>query len=138
MVQVLKVDGLAQFVRNLKKLDADLPKVLRKSFNTAADVLVAEIRPLVPQRSGSARASVRSASTQTAARVTGGGNKAPYYPWLDFGGKVGRNKSVKRPWYPDGRYIYGGYFRDADVGKFEAIMVDALLDAAQAAGIEVD
>jgi hypothetical protein len=138
MPQVLKVQGLAEFTRNLKKLNADLPKMQRRAFNSAADLLVAQIRPLVPTRSGTARASVKSASTATAARVTGGGNKAPYYPWLDFGGKVGRIKSVSRPFYTDGRYIYGTYFRDLDTDAFTALMVESLLQSAADAGVEVD
>jgi hypothetical protein len=138
MVDVIKVDGLSQFVRNLKAINKDLPKAVRKSFNAAADLLVADIKPLVPVRSGAAARTVRSTSTQTAARVSGGGARAPYYPWLDFGGKVGRKKSVIRPFYKDGRYIYGTYFRDRDTGKFEQVMVENLLDVARSAGIEVD
>lgn len=138
MVDVIKVEGLSAFVRNLKQLDKDLPKAVRKSFNSAADLLVAEIRPLVPSRSGRAASTVRSTSTQTAARVSGGGNRAPYYPWLDFGGKVGRKKSVARPFYTDGRYIYGTYFRDRDTGKFEEAMVTNLLEVVRGAGLEVD
>lgn len=138
MAEAIKITGLNEFVRNLKKLDNDLPKMVRRSFNTAADVLVAAIRPDIPSRSGRAAGSVRSQSTQTAARVSGGGNRAPYYPWLDFGGKVGRHKSVKRPFYADGRYIYGTYFRKRDTGEFEQVMTEQLLEVVRAAGFEVD
>jgi hypothetical protein len=137
MVDVIKVDGLSQFVRNLKKIDKDLPKAVRKSFNAAADLLLADIKPLVPVRSGAAVNTVRSTSTQTAARVSGGGKRAPYYPWLDFGGKVGRKKSTVRPFIKTGRYIYGAYYRDRDTGKFEQVMVENLLDVVRSAGIEV-
>lgn len=136
MPDPIKVDGLAAFVRNLRKIDADLPKTLRVAFNAAAQIVVDYARPRVPSRSGRARSTIRARSTRTAVRVSGGGNKAPYYPWLDFGGRVGRRKAVKRPFIGDGRYIYGGLHDKRD--EIHQAVVDALLDAARAAGVEVD
>jgi hypothetical protein len=134
----IKIDGLNAFVRNLKKLDSDLPKGVRVAFNSAADIVVQAARPDIPKRTGAAAGSVRARSTQTAARVVGGGAKASYYPWLDFGGKVGRGKSVARPFYTEGRYIYAAYFRKRDSGEFENVMTSALLDVVRSAGFEVD
>lgn len=138
MTEAIKIEGLNEFVRNLKKLNSDLPKAVRKAFNDAANVVVEDARPGIPKRSGKAQASVRAASTQTAARVKGGGNKAPYYPWLDFGGRVGRRKSVKRAFLKEGRFIYDAYFRNRDSGKFEQVMTDALVAVVEGAGIGVD
>lgn len=138
MAEAIKITGLNEFVRNLKKLDADLPKMVRVAFNSAADVVVQAARPDIPSRTGAAAGSVRAQSTQTAARITGGGRRAPYYPWLDFGGKVGRHKSVKRPFYKDGRYIYAAYFAKREAGEFEQVMTEALLDVVRGAGFEVD
>lgn len=137
MAEPIKIEGLNEFVRNLKSLDRDLPKAVRKAFNEAADVVVDDARPRVPSRSGRARRSLRSRSTQTRARVSGGGGRAPYYPWLDFGGRVGRDKSVRRPFYREGRYIYRSYFEARDSGEFERVMVKALLDVVESAGIAV-
>lgn len=133
MTEPVKVKGLAEFNRNLKRLDAELPKAVRVAFNAAADVVVADAKPRVPRRRGRAQGSVRARSTRTKARVTGGGNRAPYYPWLDFGGRVGRRKSVKRPVLADGRYIYNAYFRRR--GEFVEAMEDALLDVVRQAGL---
>lgn len=134
MTEPVKVKGLAEFTRNLKLLDRDLPKAVRVAFNDAADVIVDDAKPRVPRRSGRAAGSIRARSTRTKARITGGGARAPYYPWLDFGGRVGRRKSVKRPVLADGRYIYNAYFRRK--GEFKEAMEDALLDVVRKAGLD--
>lgn len=135
MTEPIRVEGLREFSRNLKKLDADLPKALRIALNEAADVVVKGARPKVPRKSGRAAASVKARSTRTAVRVVGGGNRVPYYPWLDFGGRVGRNKSVRRPFLKEGRYIYASYFANTD--EFTKVLEAALLDVARQAGVEV-
>lgn len=135
-IQPIKITGLAEFNRNLRKLDKDLPKALRLALNEAGEIVVAWAKPQVPVQSGKAVGTVKARSTRTSARVTGGSAKVPYYPWLDFGGRVGRNKSVKRPWQSAGRYIYPGYTSNVD--KIHEALIDALLDVARQAGIEVD
>jgi hypothetical protein len=133
----VRVEGLAQFSRNLRKLDRDLPKALRLANNEAADLVVGETLPAIPQRTGRARRSVRKASTRTAVRVRAGGARAPYYPWLDFGGRVGKGRSVIRPFDKHGRYLYAGYFRLRGSGEFERVLSEALVGVAEQAGIEV-
>lgn len=135
VAEPVKITGLREFVRGLKQVDRDLAKLVRLAFNEAADIVVSDARPRMPRRSGKARASVKARSTQTAARIVGGGNKAPWYPWLDFGGRVGRNKSVRRPFLKDGRYIYASY--DRRKGEFIEAMQDGLIKVANDAGIEV-
>jgi hypothetical protein len=126
MADAVRIDGLNEFVRNLKRLDAEVPKALRVALNDAAEIVL---------RSGRAAASLKARSTRTAVRVAAGGRKAPYYPWLDFGGRVGRRKQTKRPFIGDGRYIYPAL--SAKRGEFEAAVTRALLGAAESAGIEV-
>lgn len=138
MAEAIQIKGLREFVGNLRKLDADLPKVLRVAFNEAATSIVDEAVVHIPKRTGRAASTVRARSTPTAVRVTGGGNRAPYYPWLDFGGRVGKGKSVVRPFYSDGRYIYASYFAKTASGEFQAALTRALLGAVERAGIEVD
>jgi hypothetical protein len=137
MAEPIKIDGLAQFSRNLKKLDASLPSVLRVSLNGVADLVVTDARPKVPRKTGRAQASMKARSTRTAVRVVAGGPKARYYPWLDFGGRVGRKRSVRRAWLPDGRFLYRSYFDLRANGKIDVALSDALLAAAASAGIEV-
>jgi hypothetical protein len=134
----IRIDGLAEFARNLGKLDRELPKALRIAMNQAADLVVADARPNVPKRTGRAAKTIRAASTRTAVRVTEGGKRAPYMPWLDYGGKVGRNKSVRRPFIKEGRYLYPAYFRLRDSGKIQEVLAGALIDVAAQAGVVVD
>lgn len=133
----IRIEGLNEFVRNLKTLDGDLPKAVRLAFNKAADLVVSDAAPKVPSKSGRARRSVKSKSSQRFARVVGGNARTPYYPWLDFGGRVGRNNSIRRPYFKDGRYIYQAFF-GLPSGRIEEVMTDALLDVVRQAGIEVE
>lgn len=136
MTQAIRIDGLAQFSRNLRKLDNDLPKALRVGLNEAADIIVGEAKQRVPKRSGRAAGSIRAQSTRTTVRVSAGGRRAKYYPWLDFGGRVGRGRSVRRAFLKEGRYIYRAYFDNRD--KFGAALQRSLLDVAAKAGVAVD
>lgn len=134
MVDAIRVQGLNEFVRNLKAIDRDLPKVLRVAFNAAGQTIVNEARAKVPSKTGRAKASVRAQSTQKAIRITGGSKRVPYYPWLDFGGTtpIGGH----RPFLKEGRYIYASYFKHRH--ELGDLLEAALLDAARAAGVEVD
>jgi hypothetical protein len=134
-VNPIQVHGLNEFVKNLKKIDRELPKSVRLAGNEAADLIVTWAQPKVPRRSGKAAGSIKAASTQKGARVKAGGNKAPYYAWLDFGGRVGRNKSVKRQFYSDGRYLYPALHAQRD--EIEEIYKNALIKIVENAGIEV-
>jgi hypothetical protein len=123
----VEVGGLAQLSKGLRGIDADGPKELRLALNSAAQLLVDTAKPKVPSVTGAARRSMVARSTRTSARVSVGGRRAPYYPWLDFGGTVGRGRkaavavgrgrrrtasqqasagSVRRQFIREGRYIY--------------------------------
>lgn len=133
----VQITGLAEFAKGLRKLDADAPKALRVALNGAAGLLIGEARKPIPRRSGRAAASLTARSTRTAVRVGAGGRRAAYYPWLDYGGAVGRGRSVKRPFLKEGRYLYPAYFRLKASGEFEAELAGALVAVAEAAGLEV-
>lgn len=134
MADAIRITGLNEFVRNLKAIDRDLPKVLRVAFNKAGETIVTEARSKVPTVTGRAKASVRGTSTQKAFRITGGSRRAPYYPWLDFGGQIPRGG--RRPFIKEGRYIYASYFRHRD--ELAVHLEAALIDVARSAGVEVD
>ena len=103
----VEVGGLAQLNRGLRAIDKDAPKELRLALNSAADLLVDAAGPKIPTVSGAARRSLVARSTRTSARIAVGGKKAPYYPWLDFGGQ-GRiqGRPAPREFLREGRYIY--------------------------------
>lgn len=129
------IDGLNEFVRNLKTLDNDLPKALRLSFNEVTKVVVNDAAPRVPSKTGRARKSVKAKSTQKAARLSGGSKGVPYYGWLDFGGKGGKGKANVRPFKKDGRYLYAAYYKHRD--EIPALMERALLEIARQSGVEI-
>lgn len=111
-IQRIKVDGLRDFQAALKNMDGESQKQLRLVLNESAEIVASGARRLVPSRSGRARSSIKTASSQREVRIKAGGAKASYYAWLDFGGRVGRNNSIKRAFVgKDGRYLYPTYNR---------------------------
>lgn len=138
MSDLVKIEGLAEFSRSLKRLDASAPKALRVALNEVIDVIVSTARPMVPHRSGRAAASLKAQSTRTLVRVSAGGGRAPYYPWLDFGGRVGKNRSVRRYFLKEGRYLYPTYNRLKSSGEVEDALRKALVGVAERSGLEVE
>lgn len=103
----IEVEGLAALNRGLRAVDKDAPKELRLALNEGANLFADRIRPEVPTVTGAARRSVVARSTRTSARVAVGGKRAPWFPWLDFGGQ-GRvaGRPAPREFIADGRYVY--------------------------------
>lgn len=137
-IQRIEIEGLREFNRGLRRLDAEYPKALRIAGNRAAQIVVDEAKPRVPTgpgRGGHAKSSIKAASTRTAARVSAGGRRFSYFPWLDFGGRVGRRRSVHRPFLREGRYIWAAFAdRREDVVR---VLDTELRNVARAAGLEV-
>jgi hypothetical protein len=112
----IRVDGIPEVAKALRAVDKGLVKLLRDGMKEAAEIAATEIRTRVPKRSGRAAASVKAKGTNKGGGITFGGTKAPYYPWLDFGGSVGKGHqagkafsgAVKRPIIDGGRYVYPG------------------------------
>ena len=135
IVEPIEIEGLREFMRNLRDMDQALPKALRLAGNEAAAVVVDDARSRMPRRSGRAVKSVKARSTRTAVRIAAGSKAAPYVPWLDYGGKVGPNNSVERKFEPDGRYVYPA-FRD-NRERVDDAYRNALRTIARQAGIGV-
>lgn len=131
----IKIDGLRQFQAAVRMMEDGLQKELRVIFNRAADLVIDDARPRIPTRSGKAKASLKARSGQREARIVGGGAKVPYFGWLDYGGRVGPDRSVRRPFIKEGRYIYPAYTRHRD--DIVDIMVDGIGDLARRAGLAV-
>lgn len=132
----IRVDGLKQLQAGLKAVEDGAQKELRVALNRAAEIVASTARAGVPVRSGRAAATVKAQSGQREAKVVGGSAKARYYGWLDFGGRVGREKSVRRPFRPEGRYLYPAWSRH----RVEVLNVVAAELAALAAshGLEME
>jgi hypothetical protein len=131
----IRVEGLLQLQKSLKAIDAQAPKGLRLANNEAANLLVTRTRPLIPRRTGRAAKALKASSTRTAARVTMGSSRARYLPFLDFGGRVGPRNSVRRPFIPQGRYLFPTLVR---IGPEVTDVLEKALDrVARDAGLEV-
>lgn len=131
----IKITGLKAFQGALKTMEDGLQKELRVALNTGAEIVADDARRRVPSVSGRARASVKAQSGQREAKIIGGSAKARYYGWLDFGGKVGPNKSTVRPFVQGGRYILPAFARNraAVLGAIE----EAIRDLAARNGIDL-
>jgi hypothetical protein len=134
-VQPIKVEGLREARARLKALGDGQQKMIRLALNDAGAVIVDNTAPWIPSRTGRTRSTLKVRSTQSKAVVVGGGNRAPWYPWLDFGGAVGRKGSVYRKFYREGRFAW------RTLGKRRTEVVEAvdtaLVNAVREAGFEV-
>lgn len=136
MKPTIAVFGLREFTRALRKIDGEAAKQVRLVFNEAAQLVVDTARPKIPRRTGAAAGSLKTRSTRTEVRVAFGGDRARHFPWLDFGGRVGRRKSVSRPFLKDGRYVYPSYHqRKPDIQR---TMQAGIERVARGAGLDVD
>lgn len=134
----MRLDGLDGFNRALKRMDAGLPKEVRLALNEAADIIIDATVPKVPRRTGRAARSLKAKSTRTLARVTGGGNSAPYYGWLDFGAKKRYRRLAQRKFFRYGRYLYRNYFDVKESGELVDVLTTAMQRVTRKAGLRMD
>jgi HK97 gp10 family phage protein len=128
----IQVDGLDELRKAFREAgDKVATKELGKAGKDAADIVAKEAASRVPVLTGAARKSVRAVVAQGGGAVREGGPKAEYVPWLDFGGRVGRNRSVSRPFIKLGRYVYPALNdRHAQVVELYDDLVDGVLKRA--------
>lgn len=136
LMKPIAIEGLAEAARSLRKLDSDLPKGLRLAQNEAGQLIVDHAKPQVPKDSGRAASTIKAKSTRTEGRVVGGSARYPYYPWLDFGGAVGKGDTVRRPYYSEGRYLYPALAAKRE--DVQDALLRALLQVCRDAGVDVE
>lgn len=105
MQESIKVTGIKEVATGLKGVSKDASKELRKGMKDIADDVARRASSEVPARTGKAASSIKPRGTVKGAAIAYG-SPAVYEPWLDFGGKVGKGKSVSRPFIKGGRYLY--------------------------------
>ncbi len=136
--------GIKEFVSGLKAIDANLPKELRVAFLGVAVKVAGEVAAVFPHgATGRAAASVKPRAGPKGAGIAIGGGAAPYAPWLDYGGTVGKGHkpgvggsgSVKRPFLKEGRYLYPTIVAAHD--EIEKAAAAALVRVARSAGFSV-
>src|SRR5690606_30163928 len=130
-------EGLREFRQALRRVEGDAPNQLRIALSDVADIVDQGTKPQVPVRRGHAHGSVQDQSPQEKARVVAGGKRVPYYPWLDFGGRVGRKNATVREFVKDGRYLFPTYRQLRDRGVIEERLVRAIVRVARSVGWEV-
>lgn len=126
MAAVVQVRGLREVTSALRAVDKELPRQLRQEFLQVARLVASDAASTVPRRTGAAAGSIKPRASQSGAGVAFGGNAAPYYPWLDFGGTTGKGHrpgvpgsgSIEREWKGnprgEGRYVYPAIRRNED------------------------
>lgn len=100
------VTGLRELNKALKAADQEAADAMKAAMKLIAEGVAGDVRGRVPRLTGKAAASYKPRGGVKGAAIAFGGSKAPYAPWLDFGGAVGRRKSVRRPVVSGGRYLY--------------------------------
>lgn len=135
MASNIDVRGIRKVNRAFRQIDRNLPKETAAELQGVARVVAHQVQAKVPRRTGRARGSVRTRKRQNTAVLVAGGNRVPYYQWLDFGGRVGVNKSVRRPFLKKGRYIYPTIAEHGD--EIKKNVEQTLVNVARKAGFEV-
>ncbi len=134
MEQAVYVAGLKELSKSLRAIDSDAPKRLRLALNAVAEQVADRIRPKIPAVTGAAKGSVKVGSTRTSARIKVGGNNAPHFPWLDFGGEgKRRGRPPARPYIPGGRYVYPTLAEERP--RIMTLLEDALSGVVRDAGL---
>lgn len=139
----VKVSGLREVVAAMKQADADIPKRLREYLLPIARMVASGASAKVERDTGAAAGSLTARAGQRGASVAFGGSSAPHYPWLDFGGSVGRGHrpgvpwsgSVRRDFIKGGRYVYPTIEEHRE--EIGEAVLDAVARAATDAGLEV-
>lgn len=109
MIKGIEVQGLREFAAKMRTARPELAKELKVGLNDAAEIVVNAAEPKVPHLSGNLARTLRATSTPKVGKVTMGKSSVPYAGFIEFGGAVGRNRSVRRPRVPQGRYLLPAY-----------------------------
>ena len=134
----IELKGMREFRTALKRMDANLPKLLRVALNEASAVVIDYASSRFPRKSGRAAQSLKARSSQQEARVALGGRRAPYAPWLVYGGQ-GRiaGRPAPRLFIRKGR-DFGPYAAlDHRSERITQIMSDGLAQIGRDAGLEM-
>jgi hypothetical protein len=98
----VQVTGIPELMRALREMEPDTYKELRASLKQVADHVVGKAQqrmPFGPPSLHAMQSALKPSATSQGARITfpaGGADSRDdplgYYPWLDFGGTVGRGR----------------------------------------------
>lgn len=166
MAVKMKLTGLNELLASMRKVAPVAKRELSGALRVIGKMVVTDAQASMTFKhpTGKARKAykVRVVTRRgfEGVEINEGGPVAPYLPWLDFGGTVGRGRrstarvsihaggrvtarrvgsrgtgSVVRPYIKDGRYLYPAYYRRYD--DMVAATFEAVRKAAMSAGLEV-
>lgn len=137
--ELVSMRGLAEFKARLARVHAGSTPAIRRVADDAAQLVVNRTRPRIPigpAAGGHVRSTLKVASSARSVRVAYGSSRFPYAGWLDFGGRVGRHRSVYRPWIHEGRYVWRSY---AELqSRVQGLLREGLEDLARDSGLDVN
>lgn len=134
--QRVVVTGLRDLNKALKAANAEASDEMKAVLKGIAEGVVTDVRSRVPHRTGKAASSYRPRGGVKGASIAWAGPKAAYAPWIEFGGAVGKGKSVKRPFIKGGRYLYPAI--NDNMADIEAKVADAIDDITSRYGFKVE
>lgn len=131
----VEIRGLNEVAGAFRRVNADAPAALKSEYSAVAGRVASRAAGLVPKLTGRAAGSLKPRASARGAAIVAGGSAAEHYPWLDFGGRVGRQKSVLRDHVTGGRYIYPTIAAEGD--NIKRGTEEAIVNAARKSGFEV-
>lgn len=129
----IRMRGLPEFNRALMRASELTTEARQEVSKEASQLAVAWAHGRIPKRTGRAARSVRVVRFGAVYGVQGGDEKTRYYPWLDFGGRTGKRKSVVRQYIDGGRYIYPGIA--ATAAQAQNVLEKAVADVISRSGL---
>jgi hypothetical protein len=133
----IRIHGVRELTKAFKQIDREYGKQVQRGMKAIGQQLLARIQERVP---GGAGGGLKVRSSQRGFGITFPAGEATgtydFYPWLDFGGSVGKGHQVGVPWsgsvrrdlVKGGRYVYPT-IADEREAIGEAV-VDTLMDLA--------
>ncbi len=127
--EAIRIDGLRELSRALKKVEDGLQKEIPRRLKPIAERVAGIAAGRINSRSGRLAGSLRAFATQRAAGVRMGSARLPYAGPYEFGGYP-----EGRPFIPEGRAIYPTFKEQAP--RVESEVVDVLNDLVRQAGLQ--
>jgi hypothetical protein len=122
---------LSELQTALRDVGDDIGDLVLSVLDEIAGEALADVRGRVPHRTGKARGAYQLRGHA----ITVAADDAPYVPWLEFGGRVGRKKSNLRAYVPAGRYLYPALgVHEKDIEK----KIDDLIEQATHGYLTID
>ena len=123
----IRVQGLDEIRRGLRRLNSELPKELTRIHKKAANVVADAARARAPRRSGRLAGSIKPQAGQRYARVAAGRKAVPYAGPIHFGWP--RRNIAPQPFLTDSveahaPKILDGYLRELTDLVAEAVDAD--------------